>query len=60
MNKPREGGVRAPLLLISGNWLAAAGFKIGTKYTALSEEEGRLVLTVYRPAPAADQPERQR
>lgn len=53
MNKPRGGGVRAPVVLISGNWLAAAGFNIGSKYTALSEEEGRLVLTVYRRAPAA-------
>ena len=39
MNKPRGGGVRAPVLLISGNWIAAAGFKIGAKYTAVSDEE---------------------
>jgi hypothetical protein len=53
MNKPRGGGVRAPVLLISGNWIAAAGFKIGAKYTAVSDEEGRLILTVYKPAPDA-------
>ena len=53
LNKPREGGVRAPVLLISGNWLAAAGFNIGAKYTALSDEQGRITLTVYKPAPAA-------
>ena len=47
MNKPRGEGVRAPVLLISGDWIAAAGFKIGAKYTAVSDEEGRLVLTVY-------------
>lgn len=56
MNKPREGGVRAPVLLISGNWLAAAGFNIGAKYTALSDEQGRITLTVYKPAQRA--PER--
>ena len=53
MNKPRERGVRAPWLLISGTWLAAAGFNIGAKYTALSDEQGRITLTVYKPAPAA-------
>jgi hypothetical protein len=53
MNKPRERGVRVPVLLISGNWLAAAGFSIGAKYTALSEEEGRIILTVHESAPAA-------
>ena len=56
MNKPREGGVRAPVLLISGNWLAAAGFNIGAKYTALSDEQGRITLTVYKAAQAT--PER--
>lgn len=56
LNKPREGGVRAPVLLISGNWLAAAGFNIGAKYTALSDEQGRITLTVYKPAQPA--PER--
>ena len=55
MNKPRGGGVRAPVLLISGNWIAAAGFRIGAKYTAVSDEEGRLILTVYKPAPDAPQ-----
>lgn len=55
MNKPRGEGVRAPVLLISGNWIAAAGFKIGAKYTAVSDEEGRLILTVYKPAPNAPQ-----
>ena len=59
MNKPRERGVRAPLLLISGNWLAAAGFNIGAKYTALSDEQGRITLTVYKPAqPAPERGER--
>lgn len=59
MNKPREGGVRAPVLLISGNWLAAAGFNIGAKYTALSDEQGRITLTVYKPAqPAPERGER--
>ncbi|MGN6186348.1 MAG: hypothetical protein ACTHQM_22170 [Thermoanaerobaculia bacterium] len=53
MNKPRGEGVRMPVLLISGNWIAAAGFKIGAKYTAVSDEEGRLILTVYKPAPDA-------
>ena len=53
LNKPREGGVRAPLLLISGNWLAAAGFNIGAKYTALSDEQGRITLTVCKPAQPA-------
>ena len=53
LNKPRGVGVRAPLLLISGEWLAAAGFSIGAKYTAVSEEPGRLVLTVYQPVPQA-------
>jgi len=56
LNKPRGAGVRAPLLLISGEWIAAAGFSIGAKYTAVSEEPGRLVLTVYQPAaqPSSD------
>jgi hypothetical protein len=59
LNKPREGGVRAPVLLISGNWLAAAGFNIGAKYTALSDEQGRITLTVYKPAqPAPERGER--
>ena len=59
MNKPRERGVRAPLLLISGNWLAAAGFNIGAKYTALNDEQGRITLTVYKPAqPAPERDER--
>ena len=53
LNKPRGEGVRAPLLLISGEWVAAAGFNIGAKYTAVSDESGRLVLTVYKPAPEA-------
>lgn len=59
LNKPRERGVRAPLLLISGNWLAAAGFNIGAKYSALCDEQGRITLTVYKPAqPAPERGER--
>jgi len=52
LNKPRERGVRAPLLLISGNWLAAAGFGIGAKYTALSDEQGRITLHRLQAGPA--------
>jgi hypothetical protein len=42
---------RVPLILMSGKWLAAAGFEEGSRYTAFSEDEGRIILTVYRPAP---------
>ena len=35
---------------MSGKWLAAAGFEEGSRYTAISEDEGRINLTVYRPA----------
>jgi hypothetical protein len=59
MNKPREGGVRKPVLLLSGEWIAAAGFAIGARYIAFSPAENCLVLMVNEPAPAADEPERQ-
>lgn len=50
MNKPR-GSERAPVLLLSGKWLAAGNFKIGAKYSAVVVEDGRIVLTVYKPVP---------
>ena len=56
MNKPREGGMRKPVLLISGNWVAAAGFAIGARYISFSPAEHCLVLMVYEPAPAVDDP----
>ena len=56
MNKPREGGVRKPVLLISGDWVAAAGFAIGARYISFSPAEHCLVLMVYEPAPAAHDP----
>jgi hypothetical protein len=42
---------RVPLVRMSGKWLAAVGFEEGSRYTAFSEDEGRIILTVYRPAP---------
>jgi hypothetical protein len=42
---------RVPLIRMSGKWIAAAGFEEGSRYIAFSEEEGRIILTVYRPAP---------
>ena len=56
MNKPREGGVRKPVLLISGDWVAAAGFAVGARYISFSPAEHCLVLMVYEPAPTAPDP----
>lgn len=42
---------RVPLIRMSGKWLAAAGFEEGSQYTAFSDDGGRIILTVYRPAP---------
>ena len=42
---------RVPLVRMSGKWIAAAGFEEGSRYTAFCEDEGRIILTVYRPAP---------
>jgi hypothetical protein len=46
----RGNGVRVPLIRISGQWLATFGFDEGARYTATGED-GRIVLTVYQPAP---------
>lgn len=42
---------RVPLIRMSGKWLAAAGFEEGSQYTAFIDDGGRIILTVYRPAP---------
>ena len=47
MDKPR-GGVRAPVLLLSGNWLAAAGFTISEQYAAVVVEPGCIVVLTLR------------
>lgn len=47
----KHDGVRVPFVRLSGRWLEAFGFKEGAKFTAFGEEDGRLVLTVYKPAP---------
>lgn len=47
----KRDGVRVPFVRISGRWLEAFGFEEGAKFTAHGAEEGRLVLTVYKPAP---------
>jgi hypothetical protein len=47
MNKPRAG-VRAPVLLLSGNWLAAAGFTISEQYAAVVVAPGCIVLLTLR------------
>lgn len=54
MNKPRRSG-RAPVLLLSGKWLAAAGFAIATEYAAVVVDPGCIVLLTLRdPAPAPE------
>jgi len=47
----KHDGVRVPFVRLSGRWLEAFGFKEGAKFTAVGEEDGRLVLTVYGAAP---------
>jgi hypothetical protein len=44
-------GARVPLVRLSGRWLEAYGFKGGARFVAVGVEGGRLVLTVYEPAP---------
>jgi len=46
----KHDGVRVPFVRLSGRWLEAFGFKEGAKFTAFGEEDGRLVLTVYKAA----------
>ena len=47
----KHDGVRVPFVRLSARWLEAFGFKEGAKFTAFDEEDGRLILTVYKAAP---------
>jgi hypothetical protein len=40
---------RTPFIRMTGRWLEAFGFTIGTKFTAVGDGDGRLILTVVKP-----------
>jgi len=52
--RPHQEGELVPLLRMSGHWLEQCGFDTGA-LVSVTAKQGRIVLALFRPAPAAMQ-----
>lgn len=52
--RPHQQGELVPLLRMSGHWLEQCGFGTGALVSVMAKQ-GKIVLTIFRPAPAAMQ-----